>query len=515
MSSHTNDGDESLHGETASIWMETTPDTAYEALEDDVTVDVAVVGGGIAGITTAAKLKAAGQAVAVIERDRILANVTGHTTAKLTSLHGLIYGHLIENFGEERAQQYAEANETAIDDIESTVDDRDIDCDFERVPAYTYTESTDTHQQIEAEVDAAKRLGLPASTTESTDLPFDVASAVKFDDQAQFHPRKYLLALAEDIPGDGSYVFENTTATSVEDGEPCTVSTEEGTVTADAVVVATHFPVFDKARYYERLSPKRSYVLAVRLQDAVPEGMYYGQEEPYFSVRPHPAGEESMALVGGQSHRTGHGGSTVDRYRKLEQEAHDRLDVESIEYRWSTQDFVSVDRVPFIGRLGPQSENVYVATGFGGWGMTNGTVAGQLLSDLVLGNENPWQEVYQPVRFNEKASEENFLHQNEHDVKHYLEDYGTKPQTEDIKSVAHGEATILERDAGPIAVYREEDGTTHAVSAVCTHMGCLVDWNDGEQSWDCPCHGSRFNYDGKVLNGPANSGLPQQDPENS
>ena len=383
------------------------------------------------------------------------------------------------------------------------------------MPAYTYTESPDKRQQIKDEVNAATRLGLPASGTESTDLPFDVATAVKFDDQAHFHPRKYLLALAQDVPGDGSYVFENTTATGVEDGQPCTVSTERGTVTADAIVVATHFPVFDKARYYERLSPKRSYVLAVRLANDVPEGMYYSQEEPYFSVRPHPAGEESMALVGGQSHRTGHGGSTVDRYRKLEQEAHDRLNVESIEYRWSTQDFVSVDRVPFIGRLGPQSENVYAATGFGGWGMTNGTVAGILLSDLVLSSENSWQEVYEPMRFNEKASGDSFRHHNEHDVKHYLEDYGEKPQATTIESVSEGEATILDEDSGPTAVYREEDGRTHAVSAVCTHMGCLVDWNDGEKSWDCPCHGSRFSYDGEVLDGPANSALAQQDSENS
>ncbi|WP_227356062.1 FAD-dependent oxidoreductase [Haladaptatus salinisoli] len=512
MNSNTNGGDQSLHGETASIWMETTPETSYEALEDGITVDVAVVGGGIAGITAAAKLKTAGQSVAVIERDRLLTGVTGYTTAKLTSLHGLIYGHLIEYFGEEQARQYAEANEAAIDDIESTVEDWNIDCNFERVPAYTYTESSDKRQQIEDEVDAAKRLGLPASVIESTDLPFDVA-AVKFDDQAHFHPRKYLLALAQEIADDGSYVFENTTATNVEDGQPCTVSTEHGKVTADHVVVATHFPVFDKARYYERLSPKRSYVLAVRLADEVPEGMYYEPEEPYFSVRPHPAGEESMALVGGQSHRTGHGGSTVDRYRNLEQEAHDRLNIESIEYRWSTQDFVSVDRVPFIGRLGPQSQNVYTATGFGGWGMTNGTVAGIVLSDMILDRENPWQEVYQPMRFNEKASSDSFRHHNEHDVKHYLEDYSRKPQTETVESVAPDEAMILEQDSEPTAVYRDEDKNLHAVSAVCTHMGCLVSWNDGEQSWDCPCHGSRFDYNGEVLDGPANSALSQLDLE--
>lgn len=307
-------------------------------------------------------------------------------------------------------------------------------------------------------------------------------------------------------------MFENTTATDVEDGSPCTVSTDSGSITADSVVVATHFPVFDKARYYERLYPKRSYVLGVRLKGELPEGMYYKPTEPYFSVRPH-SGEGSLVLVGGQNHCTGHGNSTVQRYRELEREAFDRLDVDSVEYRWSTQDFVSVDRVPFVGRLGPQSENVYTATGFGGWGMSNGIAAGVLLSDLVAEGQSPWQDVYHPMRFNEDASAHSFKHHNEHDVKHYLEDYEQLSQQNDIESVGRGEGEVLELGDGPTAVYRDEDGDTHTVSAVCTHMGCLVHWNDGETSWDCPCHGSRFDCDGEVLDGPANSSLSEREIE--
>lgn len=424
-----------LQGTHESLWIETTTETAYDALDDGVEVDVAVIGGGIAGITTAAELRDAGKSVAVVERDRILKGVTGHTTAKLTALHGLIYNHLVEHFGEQRARQYAEANLAAIDHVESTVEDQNLDCDFERTAAYTYTESPDNRHQIEDEIDAAQQLDLSASLEESTDLPFEIEAAIRLDDQAQFHPRKYLLALAEGIPGYGSYVFEETTATDIEDGSPCQVSTDRGSITADAVVVATHFPVFDRARYYERLYPKRSYVLAVRVQGDVPTGMYYKPEDPYFSVRPRPAGEESMVLVGGQSHRTGHSDSTANRYRKLEREAFDRLNVDEIEYRWSTQDFVSIDRVPFIGPLGPQSENVYTATGFGGWGMTNGIVAGMLLSDLIVDGQSEWEDVYQPMRFNENAPADTFLHHNQHDVKHYLEDYTEHPQSGDVESV--------------------------------------------------------------------------------
>lgn len=501
----------SLQGRHEPLWIETTNETEYGAPGDGIEVDVVVLGGGIVGITTATKLRDAGKSVAVVERDRILKGVTGHTTAKLTALHGLIYSHLLEHFGEEKARQYATANQTAIDDVESTVTDQDIDCDFERTPAYTYTESSDNRHWIEDEVDAAQRLDLPASFHESTDLPFEIDAAVRLDDQAQFHPRKYLLALAEELPSDDSYVFEETTATDIEDGDPCEVSTDRGSITADNVVVATHFPVFDRARYYERLYPKRSYVLAIRLQNDVPKGMYYKPEDPYFSVRPHPAGEDSMVLVGGQNHRTGHSDSTVDRYRKLEREAFDRLNVESVEYRWSTQDFVSIDRVPFIGRLGPQSENVYTATGFGGWGMTNGVVAGMVLSDLIVDGQSEWEDVYQPMRFNEDASANAFRHHNEHDVKHYLEDYTDHPQPGDVESVEPGDGAVLDLDEGVTAVYRDEDGETHSVSAICSHMGCLVHWNDGERSWDCPCHGSRFDCDGSVLNGPANNSLSERE----
>lgn len=501
----------SLQGAHESVWIETTPKTGYGTLDDDVEVNVAIIGGGIVGITTAAELSDAGRSVAVVERDRILEGVTGHTTAKLTALHGLIYDYLIEYFGEQGAQQYAEANMAAIEHVESTIENRDLECAFRRTAAYTYTESSDDRHQIEAEVEAAQQLGLSASFRESTDLPFEIEAAIRLTDQAQFHPRKYLLALAEEIPGDGSYIFEETTATDIEDGSPCQVSTDRGSITADAVVVATHFPVFDRARYYERLYPKRSYVLAVRLQGDVPTGMYYKPEDPYFSVRPHPAGEESMVLVGGQNHRTGHSDSTADRYRKLEREAFDHLNVDEIKYRWSTQDFVSIDGVPYIGPLGPQSEHLYTATGFGGWGMSNGIAAGLLLSNLIVDGQSGWDDVYRPMRFNEKASADAFQHHNLHDVKHYLEDYTEQPQSGDVASVEEGSGAVLELDEGLTAVHCGEDGATHSVSAICSHMGCLVSWNDGEQSWDCPCHGSRFDYDGSVLDGPANSSLSERD----
>lgn len=509
MGEHTRDGD--VPGEAESIWLATTPETEYEALADGVAVDTAVVGGGITGLTTASLLAEAGHTVAVVEAGRIVEGVTGHTTAKLTSQHGLVYHDLIETFGEERARRYAEANEAAIDHVESRVEERDIDCDFARTSAYTYTDSPDHRRKVRREVDAARQLGLPASYVESTPLPYEVENAIRFDDQARFHPRKYLLALAAEIPGDGSYVFEETKATDIDPGRQCEVTTERGTITADNVVVATHFPVLDRAAYFARLSPKRSYVLAVRLAGEPPEGLFYRTGDPYFSVRPHPTDDdESLVLVGGQNHRTGHGGGTAERYRKVEREARERFDVESVEYRWSTQDFTSVDRVPLVGEMGAVARNVYVGTGFGGWGMSNGTAAGMVLADLVRGESNPWADVYDPTRFKPVASAGTLLSHNKHAAKHFVTD--RFESREDVASLGDGEGSVVDGEDGPVAAYRNENGEVTAVSAVCTHMGCLVRWNDGERSWDCPCHGSRFDVDGSVIDTPAVEDLPRREP---
>jgi len=500
---HSENSEATVAGEHRSIWLETTPGTDYESLDGGMGVDTVVVGGGIVGITAASKLTEAGQTVAVVERDRILSGVTGHTTAKLTSQHGLVYDYLREQFGDERARQYAHANESAIDEVEAAVADRGIDCDFERVPAYTYVETEDRKQDVHDEVSSARRLGLPASYTESTQLPYEVAAAVRFDDQAQFHPRKYLLELTRALVDDGGYVFEETRALDVSPGERCRVETDRGELAADDVVVATNFPFYDRGLYFARLTPKRSYVLAVRLEGDVPSGMYYRATDPHFSVRPHPAGDESLVLVGGQNHTTGHESDGRGRYRAVERAARRRFDVESVEYRWSTQDYTSVDRVPFVGRLAPQTDHVHVATGFGGWGLTNGTAAGLLLADSILGRESAWADVYEPTRLNARASAQAVLKHNAEAMRQFFGDHLATSTTTTRVDLGRGDASVVDSDEGPVGIYRDDDGALHAVSAVCPHMGCHVEWNDGEDSWDCPCHGSRFDYDGRVLHTPA------------
>ncbi|WP_224270599.1 FAD-dependent oxidoreductase [Haloprofundus salinisoli] len=495
-------------GERTSVWLGTSPTTEYAPLDGGIDVDTAVVGGGIVGVTTALQLAEAGQDVALVERDHILTGVTGKTTAKLTSQHGIVYDTLASTVGEQKTRQYAEANEAAIDHVESRVESLGIDCAFRRLPSYAYVRSSERRSEVRQEVNATRRFGLPSEYEESIAVDDEAVAAVRFDDQAMFHPRNYLLALAEAFLGEGGRIYEETRALDVEGGARPVVDTDRGEILADDVVLATHFPIHDTGAYFARMHPKRSYVVAARVADPPTEAMYYYTGDQYFSVRTHDTGDEVLTLVGGQNHKTGQGGDTSERYRKVEEAARRHFDVESVEYRWSTQDYASVDKVPYVGAV-PFSEHVYMASGFGGWGMTNGTASGLLLADLVRGEENSWADVYDPSRVTvDRTSATEFATQNANVAKEFVRDWLSQPHRDDLARLRPGESTVLRERTKPIAAYRDDDGELHTHSAVCPHMDCIVHWNDAERSWDCPCHGSRFEYDGHVVDGPAVSDLP-------
>ena len=518
MAEFTRDG--ALPGEPTSPWLASTlesddPDAHgetldYAPLESDRSVDVAVVGGGIAGLSTAMSLRDRGLTVAVLERDRVATGVTGKSTAKLTSQHGLIYDHLRREFGRRQASQYARAQEDAIDAVERRIDELGIDCGFERQPSYLYGDEPDA---IQREANAARAAGLEATYVTSVP-PFERAqAAVRFDDQAWFHPRTYLLAIAAELRDDeGASVHEGTRVTDVEPGSPARVHTREATVTARRVVLATGFPILDRAGYFARMHPKRSYVLGIRLHGELPDGMYYRAGENYRSVRAH-RGDEQLLLVGGENHKTGQGGSTVDRYRRLERWARERFPVEEIAYHWSTQDYKTVDKVPFVGRAGVGAENVLVATGFRGWGMTNGVAAGRLLAEHVAGGNPSGRDLFDPLRVTPKPSLSSALTENADTASQFATDWARALLHPDRDPLEPGEGRIVRHDGRPIACARDDGGDLHATSAVCPHMACLVQWNDAERSWDCPCHGSRFDLDGAVLEGPATEPLPERRPD--
>jgi glycine/D-amino acid oxidase-like deaminating enzyme/nitrite reductase/ring-hydroxylating ferredoxin subunit len=494
-----------------SYWMATASETSFAPYEGgDLRVEVAVIGGGITGLTTALLLKQAGVSVAVIEAGRVACGVTGSTTAKVTSLHGLTYAKLASTFGQEGARVYGEANQAGLELIARLVEQLGLDCDFERLPAFTYTEDPLRVSAIEEEVEAARQAGLPASFSSQIGLPFPVQGAVRVDDQAQFHPRRFCLGLAEAIVAGGGQVFERTRAVNVRPGAPCTVHTEHGRLRAEHVVVATHLPFFDPAGLFAKTSPSRSYATAVTLAEPAPPGMYLSADAATRSVRPLVSGD-NLAVLAGEEHKTGHGPDTRDHHQALEAWAHDRFPVRSVDYRWSAQDYLPADSVPYIGRLLPGYGRLHVATGFKKWGMTHSAVAAMLLRDQITGRPNPWAGLFRATRLHPLASAKELAVHNLDVGLRFAVDRLLTARPAPARELAPGEAGIRELNGEKVAAYRDSDGRLHAVSGRCTHLGCLVAWNAAERSWDCPCHGSRYTYQGQVIQGPAVKNLPAKD----
>ena len=487
-----------------SVWIDTGPEQpSLPRLEESVQANVVVLGGGIVGITTALLLKEAGMRVVLLEANQLARGVTGHTTAKVSSQHGMIYSPLRSKFGVEGARTYGAANEAALDWIAGRVERDGIDCDFRRLPSYAYISEGGDRSQAEQEAEAAQEAGLPATLVEETPLPYPVEAAVRFDDQAEFHVRKYLLGLAEGLAGDGCQVYENSHAVEVDTDEHVLVKTPGGRVTADHVVVATHYPFLDRSLAFARVHPQRSYAIVCRIAGEPPPGMYINGDSPTRSIRAVPVDGEELLLVGGEGHKTGQGGDTEEHYRALEEFARRHWDVQSLEYRWSAQDGTTIDTVPYVGPMTPREDRVLMATGFAKWGMTNGTAAAIMLTDRIMGRDNPWAGLFDPNRFKPRAAAMKFVEENAQVGLRFIGDRLTKPGNRPIEDLQPGEGDIVRLAGEKVAGHRRDDGTLVAVSPVCTHLGCQVNWNTAERSWDCPCHGSRFAPEGDVIQGPA------------
>ena len=492
----------------ASLWLDTAPEPDFPALEGDISVDVAVVGGGIAGVSAALLLKREGATVALVEADRVGHGVTGHTTAKVTSLHGLHYATLKSKFGEEGARLYGRANEAGLARMAQFVEEEGIECGWRRRSAFTYTEDEDQLDEVREEAEVAAQLGLPASFDPEPPLPWRVAGAVRFDEQAEYHPQRYLLALAEKIPGDGSYVVQRARALRVR-GRPQRVESAHGTVYANDVMVATHLPFLDRGGFFARSHPERSYCLAAPLHGEGPDGMFITAGPPTRSVRlhPDPEGDGELLVVSGEGHKPAHGGDTMEKVRRLGAWVREHFDVGEFTHRWSAQDNMPVDGAPYVGPILPATSGVWVATGFKKWGLAAGTAAAMQLADEITGRECSWRSVFDSTRAKPMASASEFAKENADVAARFFGDRLRGLGGVDPDTLAPGEGRVGRDGVGRVAVSKDREGRVHAVSATCTHLFCEVGWNSAEESWDCPCHGSRFAPDGSVLHGPATQPL--------
>lgn len=503
----------SPHSPTVPYWISSIPQLKeYSALKGKLHVDVTIIGAGITGLSAALQLKLAGKRVAVVEQHQVGSGETGHTTAHLTEMMDAGYSTLQRDYGKESARQIAQAMQAANDQIARWVREFQIDCDFERVPGYLYvggsedTNRTQEISQLKSELKACQESGVIAHWVDHVPLPFQTQGGVRVEDQAQIHPLKYLKALAERIPGEGSFLFEKTPALKMEEGDPCRVFTPEGELFSDYLIIATHSPSHSRFLLPTKVAAYRTYALSARLrQEPTERALFWDTADPYHYIR----SEKEFWIIGGEDHKTGMKRDTEESFKALRGYVQSHFGIKKTLSRWSGQILESIDGLPFIG-ASPSTQKSYVATGYSGNGVTFGSLSGILLSDLILKRANKWADLFKPSRVKPFVSIKAFVSENKDFPLCMMKDYILRTNIsghDAIKSLKPGEGCVVSQKGLPVAVSRNLEDKLHSVSAVCPHMGCQVHWNTAEKSWDCPCHGSRFSSEGELLTGPALTGL--------
>lgn len=489
-----------------SPWMKTASVPSGKKLKEDIHTDVCIVGAGISGLTTAYLLAREGKKVVVLESGSIGSGESGRTTAHLSNAIDSRYFEIERLHGKEGAKLAAKSHTAAIDRIESIVQDEKIDCDFQRIDGFLFAPIGHPTTILDAELKAAHRAGL-ASVTRCKSLPLPSLSdthCLKFPRQGQLHPMKYLAGLANAFIKYGGSLYSQTRVVDIQGGVPAIVETAGGhTVTADSVVVATNTPFNDRFVIHTKQVAYRTYAISFPIpKDSVPNALYWDTLDPYHYIRIQTEGDSQYLIVGGEDHRTGESRDEFERYLHLEGWANAHFaNLGEPTSLWSGQVEESIDGLAYIGRNPADAPNIFVATGDSGMGMTHGTIAGELLGDLINGRENPWAKLYDPSRKTVAALVE-WVKGNANTALQYS-DYLTPGEVSSTSEIPRGEGAILRKGYEKLAVYRSTTGKIKALSAVCPHLGGIVHWNTAEKSWDCPCHGSRFSVQGKILQGPA------------
>jgi len=497
---------------TQSVWAATTDRPEFLPLASDITTDVCIVGAGIAGLTTAYLLTKAGKKVAVLDDGEISSGQTEVTTAHLSDEIDDGFTRMIKLHGEENTRLAADSHAASIDCIESIVKELKIDCEFKRIDGFLFAASEGDRDYLNNEFEAAMQAGRDVGMVYRCPLDYDTGPAIRYPRQARFHPLQYLAAVAKAIKDKGGQIFTNTHVDKIEGGENANVKAGKFKVRANAIVVATNTPVNDMFAIHTKQFPYMTYAIGVRVpKGSVVDAMYWDTLDAYHYVRLQSmngkgADAYDLLIVGGEDHKTGQADDTNERHTRLEEWTRERFPMaEDVEFTWAGQVMETIDGLAFIGRNPGDKENVYIATGDSGMGITHGTIAGMLLSDMILGKKNPWEQIYDPSR---KAMRGvgTFAKENLNVAAQYL-DWVLPGKVSSEADIEFDSGAVLREGLKKVAVYRDAAGKCHKMSAVCPHLQCIVEWNAAEHSWDCPCHGSRFDKFGKVINGPSNVDL--------
>ncbi len=493
-----------------SYWVKSTKKTNYPEISENMDTDVLIIGGGITGIVTAYMLSNSGLNICLVDADRMAMGVTANTTAKITSQHGLLYDYLLNSFGFETAKGYLDSNQEAIKTISDIIKKENIDCDFVSQDSYVYTCDKSNVTKIVDEVSAVTSLGLNAEYVTKTPLPFPIEAAIKFPGQAQFHPRKYLLSLLPILEKSGVNIFENSKVVDIKHiKDKYEVYVNEYKITAKYLVMASHYPIKNfPGMYFIKMYQDSSYAVGVELENDVFDGMYISCDEPVTSFRNTMQDNgKKLLIVGGSSHKTGATDVDIESsYKNIENYIKSIYPKAKIKYRWMTEDCVSLDKIPYIGEFSKFLPNMYVATGYKKWGMTTSHVAAKIISDKILGNENSYENIYTATRLEPiKNSKEfgNILKQSAYSLA--INKFSAPIISyEELENDSGG---VVDYKGKKLGIYKDKKGKMFAIVPYCKHLGCELSWNNLEKTWDCPCHGSRYDYMGKIITEPTTEDL--------
>lgn len=494
-------------GKQVSLWQKEEDYKPRHARVPDQIFDVVIVGGGITGIATALQLQKAGKSCLVAEARNLCFGTTGGTTAHLNTFMDTPYNQVIKDFGEKDAQLLAKAARSALDLVRENISTYGIECGHAAKEGYVYAQDEHQVQKLDEMFQASQKAGVPVSCTDTIPVTVEFKKAIVYHNQAQFHPAKYVLGLARALEAAGGVILQNCSVGNVTEKEPLLIESSLGLIRGRKLIWATHIPPGINLLHF-RNAPYRSYAIAVTLKDNnYPDHLAYDMYDPYHYFRTQEVDGQRYLIVGGEDHKTAHEQNTERCLLNLEAYVKKYYAVDKVAYRWSSQYFEPSDGLAYIGHLPGASDNIYVATGYGGNGMTYSHIAALTLSGLITKNESEFEELFDPSRVKMVAGFAAFVKENADVVAQFIGKRIGQDKLQTLTDLAPGDARVVKYEGESVAIYKDESGKLFAVNPVCTHAKCVVAWNRAEKTWDCPCHGARYDVDGKVLTGPARKGL--------